>query len=1848
MNATSGSVSVDEYDLYAGGDGTTAASTATIGLGITQAATQKNANEATATGTTVVQNQAAVPQTNVSTQTVGLAAATAVADYVDLGAYSLHADGNGITANSAGVAALDINQTAGQENSNKATATGTTAGSPPPVTSIAQTQGVVLQNNVSTQTVVAATSTAGSDYVAVEAFDLSAGGDGIAATSSATAAMGITQAATQKNSNEATGTGTSVTQTQAAPAQTNISTQTIGAAASTAVSESVSVFSSSELVPVLTLEASDKSKDKKTGLKAKGDGIKATSAAVAAVELAQTAGQENGNKATANAGAGTATQTQLAIPQTNVSTQTVAAAATTAASSYVTVEEYDLYAGGDGITAASTATAALAITQAATQKNANEATATGAKVLQTQGTVPQTNESRQIVGVAAATAVADYVDVGAYSLHADGNGITANSAGVAALNINQTAGQENSNKATATGTTAGTPPPVTTIVQTQGVITQSNTNTQVVGLAASTAASDYVDVEAFDVSAGGDGIAATSAATAALGITQAATQKNSNAVTGTGTSVVQTQPALTQTNTSTQTVGVAAATSASGPVTVFSSGEPLMALSSEESYKNIGLDAKGNGISATSAATAAASVNQTAGQTNENGATATGNDVIQTQLGEQLNQSIQSGILASTAVSGEVSVDSHGLKAGENGITATSVATAAAALNQSADQTNTNAAAATLQLPPTVIIGLDLRDLASFETAGSQNQFLGQTNINVQKGASVATAGSGRVSVYSDDITVLGNGLSATSSAVSAAGISQAATQKNENSAAITLPAARIVPDDAIPIPQTEIAAQIEGIAQVNLNVQLGASVATSISNDVFVQNSDLLAGADGISAVSSATSVASLSQSANQSNKDTKTIIRAEGDGPSSGEIAIQPSTTALQLEAILQVNASDQLGTAVATSVSGPVTVVSGAGPVLLASEEGKSAPKGGVEADGTAIAAKSSAEAAAPLVQTVTQANENTFDATGNTIVQLQLAGQVNLSSQGAGSIATAFADEVLVDQFGTATAWSGDGISAASSAKATALVSQTATQSNANKATAEAEPSSPAPIIPTVAELVVDNGLSAAVQAQFVGQLNLSEQNGLAVATAVSRSVTVSSENASSGGNGITAISSADASAPVVQTATQSNTNEATATFTPPPVDISIITDGGVDASFSQIFGGGLALQIQLVGQANLSGQSGVAVATALSDPVTVTQSGYLESGAGGITATSSANATAPVVQTATQTNTNSAAVTFEGGELEVLAEGTGDIEVGVQQLGGDDLALQGQLVGQLNLSSQRGAAIATAIADDVTVHQNGELTAWGGDGIAATSSAVASAPVVQTATQTNENSATATFEGHQASLGVNAVVDPEAEELPELPDAFGTITQADGVDVAVQGQLVGQVNLSSQRGLAVATAVSGEVVVTSSYDPASGNGIEAISSAEASAPVVQTATQSNKNSATAIFGGDVANVAASAAGEAVGQITQSDGGLRLEADGLDLALQGQLVGQVNLSGQGGLAIATALSDPVSVEQCCYLEAGEGGIVAKSTANATAPVVQTATQSNLNSAAASFEGDIANYGTDEVPVEGGSLATGSISQSDGIDLALQGQLVGQVNVSFQRGAAIATAISDEVSVYQGGELTAWGGNGITAVSSSEALAPVVQTATQTNTNEAAATFGGSTAGLVVSQTDADEPTPALEQEETGAGGSIQQEPGLDVALQGQLVGQVNLSGQRGLAVATAVSGEVVVIGSNDPASGDGIRAVSSAEATAPVAQTATQSNENSATATFDGSQSEISATAGEVVDAGIAQTDGLDLALQGQLVGQVNLSGQSGLAIATALSDPVSVEQCCILEAGKNGVVAEFVG
>ena len=461
-----------------------------------------------------------------------------------------------------------------------------------------------------------------------------------------------------------------------------------------------------------------------------------------------------------------------------------------------------------------------------------------------------------------------------------------------------------------------------------------------------------------------------------------------------------------------------------------------------------------------------------------------------------------------------------------------------------------------------------------------------------------------------------------------------------------------------------------------------------------------------------------------------------------------------------------------------------------------------------------------------------------------------------------------------------------------------------------------------------------------------------------------------------------------------------------------------------------------------------------------------------------------------------------------------------------------------MVGQLNLSSQRGASIATAIADNVSVNQVGDLTASSGDGIAATSSAIVTGGVGQTASQTNTNTATATFEGSQSNIVVAVSEDDDEATPPTSPSAEGSITQSDGLDVALQGQLVGQLNVSGQHGLAVATAVSRDVTVTSGNGSASGNGIEAVSSAEAVAPVVQTVLgeeiveegveqtgeervyapgQSNVNTAATTFNGSQANIDAGAPGDVTAGIAQ--------IDGLDLSLQGQLVGQLNISGQGGLAIATALSDPVTVNQSGYLDAGASGIIATSSAVAKAPVIQTVSQANDNSATATFNGNQATITADadgdvilSEPVSVIGLAQveeagPGIEQIDAVDVALQGQLVGQVNFNVQRGASIATAISDDVTVIQSGELTALNGDGIVATSSAVATAPVVQTATQSNTNSAEATFGGNQAGVdadaggnVIAASEPRETDPNLVEVERGFDPGITQVDGLDIALQG----------------------------------------------------------------------------------------------------------------------------------------------
>ena len=205
---------------------------------------------------------------------------------------------------------------------------------------------------------------------------------------------------------------------------------------------------------------------------------------------------------------------------------------------------------------------------------------------------------------------------------------------------------------------------------------------------------------------------------------------------------------------------------------------------------------------------------------------------------------------------------------------------------------------------------------------------------------------------------------------------------------------------------------------------------------------------------------------------------------------------------------------------------------------------------------------------------------------------------------------------------------------------------------------------------------------------------------------------------------------------------------------------------------------------------------------------------------------------------------------------------------------------------------------------------------------------------------------------------------------------------------------------------------------------------------------------------------------------------------------------------------------------------------------------------------------------------------------IEQIDGIDLALQGQLVGQINLSGQRGLSVATAVSDDVTVDQWGDVTAWDGDGIAAISSAKAIAPVVQTATQSNSNEAAATFGGNQAGIVAEA--GSEPVPG--EEGSDAEGGIAQFDELDIALQGQLVGQVNLSGQHGLAVATAISDAVTVTSGNDLPVVTASRPFFSRGRGAGGA-TGNQSNSNTAAATFEGNQANLDLTATDDVSASL---------------------------------------------------------
>ena len=195
------------------------------------------------------------------------------------------------------------------------------------------------------------------------------------------------------------------------------------------------------------------------------------------------------------------------------------------------------------------------------------------------------------------------------------------------------------------------------------------------------------------LSAGGDGITATSAAEAQAQIGQTADQSNSNnvnialqvlppAAPAPAASVLS-DPPLTNANTQN---GEAVADAVSNYVEVEQSGP---------------LSAGGIGISATSSAIAKALIDQTVNQENNSATVLSGPEVegkfSLSQSAEPANENTQNGAAFATATSDYVSLNKDGdLTSGPGGISAVSSAVAVAAIDQQADQSNTTSQTANL------------------------------------------------------------------------------------------------------------------------------------------------------------------------------------------------------------------------------------------------------------------------------------------------------------------------------------------------------------------------------------------------------------------------------------------------------------------------------------------------------------------------------------------------------------------------------------------------------------------------------------------------------------------------------------------------------------------------------------------------------------------------------------------------------------------------------------------------------------------------------------------------------------------------------------------------------------------------------------------------------------------------------------------------------------------------------------------------------------------------------------------------------------------------------------------------
>ena len=184
-----------------------------------------------------------------------------------------------------------------------------------------------------------------------------------------------------------------------------------------------------------------------------------------------------------------------------------------------------------------------------------------------------------------------------------------------------------------------------------------------------------------------------------------------------------------------------------------------------------------------------------------------------------------------------------------------------------------------------------------------------------------------------------------------------------------------------------------------------------------------------------------------------------------------------------------------------------------------------------------------------------------------------------------------------------------------------------------------------------------------------------------------------------------------------------------------------------------------------------------------------------------------------------------------------------------------------------------------------------------------------ATLEQKAEQDNENSAEA-----------DLVVPTRNFPSTEIEEASG-----------IQEQIIDQINLNAQLGLAIADADSGDVEVRSSQDPSFGDGINAESSAFAKAELDQDSDQDNENSASV-------------------EMPASFPDRGPETVQFAFAEQIEEVLQANLSLQAAAAIATADAGEVQATKEGELDAGETGIDASSSAAAIADLEQNAEQKN----------------------------------------------------------------------------------------------------------------------------------------------------------------------------------------------------------------------------------------------------------------------------------------------------------